>query len=40
MIFRACVTADTPIVGMQLHRASLEDVFLELTQDNEEVAGT
>ena len=34
-VFRACAAADLPILRMDMHRASLEDVFLELTAAGE-----
>ncbi len=41
-IFRLCAEKDTPILRMQHTRASLEDVFLELTEDEpaQEEGGT
>lgn len=33
--FRACAAADLPILRMDMRRASLEDVFLELTADDQ-----
>lgn len=36
-IFYACVEANIPILEMHKNRASLEDVFIELTTNNEEI---
>jgi len=36
-IFRACVTKDCPILGMEMTHVSLEDIFLELTSRENEV---
>ncbi len=35
-IFKACVASDTPILKLNRSRASLEDVFIELTDSNNE----